>query len=122
MAIDQNASYVVVGGLGGLGRPIIRWMASRGAKHLILPSRSGGARSQVAANVVSELREHGARVLAPRCNAALANELSTTLNAAYSDGFPPVRGCINCSMDLKVRCHVYSFFIADQCRTLSSRT
>ncbi|KAK9419296.1 putative Polyketide synthase [Seiridium unicorne] len=97
---DQNASYVVLGGLGGLGRRIIRWMADRGAKHLILPSRSG-ATSQAATNVVSELREDGVRVLAPRCNGAVADELSATLNAAYSEGFPPVRGCINSCMDLQ---------------------
>nr|APX44009.1 polyketide synthase [Pestalotiopsis microspora] len=97
---DQNSTYMVIGGLGGLGRPIIRWMADRGAKHLILPSRSG-ATSEAAINVVSELREKGVRVLAPRCNAAVANEVSATLNAAYSEGFPPVRGCINSSMDLQ---------------------
>lgn len=108
---DQNSSYMVIGGLGGLGRPIIRWMADRGAKHLILPSRSG-ATSEAAINVVSELREKGVRVLAPRCNAAVANEVSATLNAAYSEEFPPVRGCINSSMDLQVRCHVHPFPLA----------
>lgn len=127
---DQNASYVVVGGLGGLGRPIIRWMADRGAKHLILPSRSGTA-SQAATDIVSELREGGVRVLAPRCNAAVADELSAALNAAYSGGFPPVRGCINSSMDLQVRCHFHPFprdsvssyiTYADHYRTLSSKT
>ncbi|KAI1087949.1 putative polyketide synthase [Rostrohypoxylon terebratum] len=116
---DQNASYVVLGGLGGLGRPIIRWMVSRGAKHLIIPSRSG-ATSQPAINVVSELREYGVRVLAPRCNAAVADELSATLNAAYSKRFPPVRGCINCSMDLQ-DCVFENMTYAQWTRSITSK-
>ncbi|KAI4910493.1 Type I Iterative PKS [Alternaria infectoria] len=55
---DQNASYIVAGGLGGIGRSILKWMASRGARHLIVPSRSG-ASSGAAAELVSELAERG---------------------------------------------------------------
>ncbi|KUJ12390.1 uncharacterized protein LY89DRAFT_722023 [Mollisia scopiformis] len=38
---DCDSSYMISGGLGGLGRSMTRWMASRGAKNIILPSRSG---------------------------------------------------------------------------------
>lgn len=38
---DATKSYILVGGLGGLGLEVAYWMASRGAKKLVLVSRSG---------------------------------------------------------------------------------
>ena len=38
----DNASYLLAGGLGGLGKAIAGWMASHGAKHLLFLSRSAG--------------------------------------------------------------------------------
>lgn len=38
----SDATYVVVGGLGGLGKAIAGWMASHGAKNLMFLSRSAG--------------------------------------------------------------------------------
>ncbi|KAJ5813636.1 Lovastatin nonaketide synthase [Penicillium pulvis] len=45
--LDPNASYILAGALGGIGRSIARWMVSRGAKQLIFLSRSGRAESDV---------------------------------------------------------------------------
>ncbi|KAI9150766.1 Compactin diketide synthase mlcB [Paramyrothecium foliicola] len=98
----ENASYLVVGGLGGLGRPIIRWMASRGARNLILPSRSGAV-SKVAIEVVKELEDKGVRVLTPRCDVSSATDFAAMLSklANASPAVPPVKGCINSAMDLQ---------------------
>ncbi|KAH9490499.1 hypothetical protein DERF_016699 [Dermatophagoides farinae] len=38
---DSNKCYVLVGGLGGLGLEVAYWMAIRGARKLVLVSRSG---------------------------------------------------------------------------------
>ncbi|OHW95298.1 polyketide synthase [Colletotrichum incanum] len=38
----SDAAYLLVGGLGGLGRSIATWMAERGARHLTFLSRSAG--------------------------------------------------------------------------------
>ncbi|KAK5988137.1 Squalestatin tetraketide synthase [Cladobotryum mycophilum] len=38
--LDASAAYLIVGGLGGLGLEVAHWMAQRGAKNLILVSRS----------------------------------------------------------------------------------
>ncbi|KAK7996565.1 hypothetical protein PG989_004605 [Apiospora arundinis] len=40
--LDPSASYLLVGGLGGLGRSVAIWMAQRGARNLTLLSRSLG--------------------------------------------------------------------------------
>ncbi|PYI26785.1 hypothetical protein BP00DRAFT_460764 [Aspergillus indologenus CBS 114.80] len=61
----ENASYVIAGGLGGLGRSFARWMASRGARHLILLSRSGPSTSTTQA-FVKELEDLGVQVVTPK--------------------------------------------------------
>lgn len=99
---DANASYLVAGGLGGLGRAIMRWMVDRGAKNLVIPSRSGPS-SQPAIAVVEELRQQGVRILTPRCDVSSAEELSAALNSSNQAGFPPIKGCINAAMELQVR-------------------
>ncbi|KAI2465977.1 putative polyketide synthase [Annulohypoxylon bovei var. microspora] len=39
--LDPNKTYLLIGCLGGLGRSIGRWMAARGARHLVFLGRSG---------------------------------------------------------------------------------
>ncbi|KAI1455751.1 hypothetical protein F4805DRAFT_459397 [Annulohypoxylon moriforme] len=99
-SFDPTASYLVAGGLGGLGRLIIRWMASKGAKHLILPSRSGSS-SQNAVEVVSELSERGVNVVTPRCDVGVAASVTAMLRDCASSGMPPIKGCINAAMNLQ---------------------
>lgn len=42
LKLSNSASYLLVGGLGGLGRAISTWMIEHGARHLIYLSRSAG--------------------------------------------------------------------------------
>ncbi|KAI0112236.1 polyketide synthase PksD [Nemania sp. FL0031] len=96
---DENASYLVAGGLGGIGRSILKWMASsRGAKNLIVPSRSGPV-STIAAQVVRELEEKGVKVSTPKCDVSSYTSLSRTLEECAKT-LPPIKGCINASMAL----------------------
>ncbi|KAH9904190.1 hypothetical protein F4778DRAFT_734349 [Xylariomycetidae sp. FL2044] len=95
---EENASYIIVGGLGGLGRAIIKWMAEKGAKNLILPSRS--TPSQKASQVLSILKEKGINVLTPICDISSAASLSAALEDCAKANLPPIRGCINAAMVL----------------------
>lgn len=96
--LDPDASYIIVGASGGLGRGISKWMAGKGAKHLILLSRSG-ATSSAAERNVAELRELGVKVAAPKCDVSDETSLGQVLqDCAY--GMPPVKGCINSAMAL----------------------
>ena len=38
--LRSDASYLITGGLGGLGLVVAEWMASRGARHLVLVGRT----------------------------------------------------------------------------------
>jgi NAD(P)-dependent dehydrogenase (short-subunit alcohol dehydrogenase family)/acyl carrier protein len=55
---DSSGAYLLVGGLGGLGRSISTWMVERGARHLIYLSRSAGT-SKAHTNFSEELASMG---------------------------------------------------------------
>ncbi|KAK1975195.1 beta-ketoacyl synthase domain-containing protein [Colletotrichum cereale] len=96
---DPKASYVVAGGLGGLGRSVARWMASRGAKNLILLSRRGAV-DKPAIDLVNELKSVCDNVVTPACDVTDKNALRHIVNE-LSTGLPPIKGCIQGSMVLQ---------------------
>ncbi|KAI0110924.1 hypothetical protein GGR51DRAFT_569554 [Nemania sp. FL0031] len=98
-AFDEDASYLVAGGLGGLGRSILLWMSQKGAKHLIVPSRSGVS-SQAASDVIDTLRLRGVHIETPICDVSSMESLSGVMRGLSVD-FPPVKGCINASLVLQ---------------------
>lgn len=96
---NADASYLIAGGSGGLGRAIAKWMVDRGAKNLILPSRSGAA-SKAAKELIEELTARGVNIVAPKCDVASETELADVLdNCART--MPPIKGCINAAMVLQ---------------------
>ncbi|KAJ5605646.1 polyketide synthase [Penicillium lagena] len=96
---DENATYLIAGGSGGLGRVIIQWMADRGARNLIIPSRSG-PKSKAAAEIIAQLKESGVTVKAPQCDVSDEASLSRMLNEC-AQTMPPIKGCINAAMVLQ---------------------
>ncbi|KAH7400554.1 lovastatin nonaketide synthase [Phaeosphaeria sp. MPI-PUGE-AT-0046c] len=95
----SDATYVIAGGLGGLGRSFARWMVSRGAQNLILISRFG-VRSEAAKHLVEELRERGVRVVTPAVDISLLSDLRDVFDAA-NKCLPPIRGCIQATVALR---------------------
>ncbi|KAL9088429.1 MAG: hypothetical protein Q9165_006153 [Trypethelium subeluteriae] len=96
--LESEATYVISGGLGGLGRSAARWMAQRGAKNLILLSRSGPV-SEASKSLLVDLHEMGVRVEAPRCDVGSAKSLGQALQQC--SGMPRIRGCLQATMVLK---------------------
>ena len=92
---DSQSSYVICGGLGGLGRCVARWMVSRGAQYLILLSRHG-PRIPAAHDMISEMTAQGVCVQTPACDVADLVALRRTLDEC-SKILPPVKGCIQAS-------------------------
>ncbi|CAK49166.1 uncharacterized protein An03g05140 [Aspergillus niger] len=95
-----DATYVIAGGLGGLGRSIARWLVERGARNLILLSRSG-PESPHARSLVEELHERGARAITPACDITNRELLKTVLDVC-SQLMPPIKGCVQASMVVRV--------------------
>lgn len=75
-------------------------MADRGAKHLIMLSRSGAV-SEAAVELVSSLTARGVRVFAPKCDASSATALEAVLEESVARAMPPIKGCINGAMVLQ---------------------
>ncbi|KAI4248190.1 MAG: hypothetical protein LQ352_005995, partial [Teloschistes flavicans] len=96
---DASATYLISGGLGGLGRSMARWMVSRGARNLILLSRFG-PRNDASKLLVTELESQGVRVLTPSCDVSDKDKLAAVLEDCAKHT-PPVKGCIQGSMVLK---------------------
>lgn len=75
-------------------------MMSRGAKHLIILSRSG-PRGEAASTLIEELETKGVNVLAVQCDISDESAVSSVMTN-HANSFPPIRGCIQGSMVLKV--------------------
>ncbi|KAL8770831.1 MAG: hypothetical protein Q9194_005051, partial [Teloschistes cf. exilis] len=99
-SLRPDASYVVVGGFGGIGRNICRWLAARGAKYLLLLSRSGPAGNEKAQALIDELQSKGVMVQSPSCDVADAQSLKETIWRC-SKTLPPIKGCFQSPMLLR---------------------
>ncbi|KAJ3493074.1 hypothetical protein NLG97_g4971 [Lecanicillium saksenae] len=96
--LRQDASYLIIGGVGGIGKSIARWMLNNGAKNLILLSRSAGAGS-AAAECVAELKaaHPGSEIMGMGCD--ISDKLGLTKVLQLCElRLPPVRGVIQAAM------------------------
>lgn len=75
-------------------------MADRGAKHIILVSRSG-ATSDAARELVAELSVRHINVVVRQCDLSSESSLASLLEECTHNGMPPIRGCINAAMVLQ---------------------
>ena len=99
--LDPQGTYLISGGLGGLGRCTAQWMADRNAKHLILLGRNG-AQSEAAKSLIESLQSQGVQVAAPPCDVTDRDNVARVLDEC-SRTMPPIKGCVVSAMVLKVR-------------------
>ncbi|MBL9006659.1 MAG: SDR family NAD(P)-dependent oxidoreductase [Myxococcales bacterium] len=90
-ALSSDATYVVTGGLGGLGLHTAAWLVARGARHLLLVGRSPATASATAA--LDALRHQGATVRAVVGDVACPHQLAKALTSAAD--LPPIRGVLH---------------------------
>jgi myxalamid-type polyketide synthase MxaE and MxaD len=106
VAFRPDASYLVTGGLGGLGLEVARWMAAQGARHLVLVGRTGlpprerwGAelpeRLREAASVVTEIERGGVEVRVASVDVGDAASVGGLLDVLRRAGAPPLRGVVH---------------------------
>lgn len=97
--LKPDATYLLVGGLGGIGRSIATLLANLGAKHLCFLSRSG-LHSASAPSLVAELAAMGVQACVYQCDAADTAQLKKTLSTCAAE-MPPIRGVLQCAMVLR---------------------
>lgn len=91
--LNPEAVYLLVGGLGGLGTSISRWMASHGAKSLAILSRSGGE-SEAASDVRAELLEMGCKVTSVACDVTEEDAVREAISHISSSTQRPIAGVL----------------------------
>ena len=89
--LRADGSYLVTGGLGGLGLSLGRWMAKHGAGHLVLLGRGGIGTPEVAAQVEA-MRASGTRVTVAQADVGDAAALAEVLAAADGPAGGGARG------------------------------
>ena len=90
--IRRDGTYLVTGGLSGLGLMIARWLAQRGAGRLVLVGRRS-LTPEVAATL-DEFRAGGTIVIAKSIDVSDAGALGGLLELIRKDG-PPLRGVVH---------------------------
>ncbi|UKZ47848.1 Type I Iterative PKS [Trichoderma virens] len=97
--LERDATYLIIGGTGGLGRSITRRMVRLGARHIILLSRSGKVTDDLT-KLMKESRKLGASIYVVPCD--VADEKSVqALVEELQDDLPPIRGIIHAAMVLR---------------------
>ncbi|CAG7824088.1 unnamed protein product, partial [Allacma fusca] len=94
----SHKSYVLIGGLGGMGLEIANWMVSRGARNLVFVSRSGLSTGYQAYRV-KVWRDQGVNVIIDNSDVSTQSGAETTLRLAV--GLGPVGGIFNLAVVLK---------------------
>jgi acyl transferase domain-containing protein len=91
--LRPDGTYLVTGGLSGFGLETAKWLAAKGARHLLLVSRRGVASSE-AERVVHELRESGIGVHVEKADITRREVLADVLATARRE-LQPLRGVVH---------------------------
>ncbi|XDG05079.1 hypothetical protein ABKA04_004694 [Annulohypoxylon sp. FPYF3050] len=95
---DANKTYLLVGCLGGLGRSIGRWMASRGARHLVFLGRSGCDKPS-AKKFISLLQSMGVEAEVIKGDVLSSEDVTKAVKTCVATG-RPIGGVIQAAMGL----------------------
>jgi len=91
--LKPDATYMITGGCGGFGLEVAKWMASEGARHLLLVGRSG-ARSACAQQAIEDFKARGVDVVVRAADVTEERQISECL-AAVESNMPPLRGIVH---------------------------
>ncbi|MGP3974371.1 type I polyketide synthase [Streptomyces sp. 8N114] len=92
-----DGTYLITGGLGGLGLGLAGWLAEHGARHLVLVGRRG--LSPEAEQRIDEIRAGGAEVVVATADVTCRDELAGVLTDIEAR-MPPLRGVVHAAMVL----------------------
>jgi len=90
--IREDSTYLIAGGLGGVGLLVASWMAKQGAKNLVLVGRSSP--SDVAQKKLTDLERMGAKVVIAEADISEVTSIAQVLSD-IEESLPPLRGIIN---------------------------
>jgi acyl transferase domain-containing protein/acyl-CoA synthetase (AMP-forming)/AMP-acid ligase II/NADPH:quinone reductase-like Zn-dependent oxidoreductase/acyl carrier protein len=92
VAPRADATYLITGGHGGLGLAVACWLVDKGARHLVLVSRSGISRGEE--KLAADLASKGATVTTIQADVSNECDLARALQEIRNT-MPPLRGVIH---------------------------
>ena len=91
LTIRPEASYLITGGLAGLGLLTARWLAEQGARHLVLMGRSRP--TDEARRAIADIEAQGVAVFVAQGDVSQAEQVAAVLARIAPD--TPLRGVIH---------------------------
>ncbi|KAL6854018.1 polyketide synthase [Trichoderma novae-zelandiae] len=99
-SLDPQGTYLLSGGLGGLGRSIAELLVKNGARHLAFLSRSGSS-SNAAKAFLKSLHSTGVDARAYAVDICSKSDLDSLINDVMTVEMPPIRGVFHCAALLR---------------------
>ncbi|MCJ1261266.1 hypothetical protein MMC22_001130 [Lobaria immixta] len=98
LSLRADATYLLVGCLGGLGRSLTSWMMKKGARRFAFLSRSG-TNSKQAQILVKDIEAKGVKVQAIKGDVTVMEDVERALKDIPTEY--PIRGVVQAAMVLK---------------------
>lgn len=99
-SLDPDGTYVLAGGLGGLGKSIAELITNNGVRHLAFLSRSG-ASSDAAKSFIENLRSKAVDARAYAVDICDEASLNGFMKDVITSDMPPIRGVFQCAAVLR---------------------
>ncbi len=92
LQLKSDGTYLVTGGLGGLGLKLTKWLVDQGARHLVLIGRRGA--SPTAREEIERLQAAGAEISIIKADITQHPQVQNVL-AEIAESLPPLRGIVH---------------------------
>lgn len=99
LSLDPEASYLVTGGASGFGLELAVWLSQKGARHLVLVSRSG-CKTDYDRQVVETMRQRGVNVVLINADIAHYEEVQEIMKKIRQE-MPVLKGIIHSAAVLR---------------------
>ncbi|EHK97083.1 putative Lovastatin nonaketide synthase [Glarea lozoyensis 74030] len=99
LQVSSEGTYLLAGGLGGIGKTLAELLVEHGAKNIAFISRSGDS-SDASKEYLEKLRGKNVQAKAYACDITKREDLDITLRELSAE-MPEVKGFVHCAMHLK---------------------
>jgi len=96
--INEQATYLITGGLSGFGFATAQWLVDKGAKYIVLLGRHGVRDAEIE-DEIKILKMHGIYVIVEKCDVSDPISLKKVLRD-IDDTMPPLKGVVHAAMVL----------------------
>jgi len=95
---DENASYLLTGGCSGFGLSVADWMTTKGARHLVLMSRTG-PKTEDEKKLIDKMIERGVNVMIAKGDVSLREDVMRIMDEV-KEKMPTLKGIQHAAMVL----------------------